>query len=419
MKDFASDAATAPTPASRVAPARRLPARTPRAARLVFALLERLDRGSLTLTLPGGESVAFGRGLPGATIRLANWNLFAETLKSGDVGFARTFIDGDWSTDSLAAVLDLAVANRDALEGAVYGRWWGRIALRIRHLLNRNSREGARRNIHAHYDLGNDFYRLWLDPGMTYSSALFAGDPGCSLEQAQHAKYRRVLDQLALPAGASVLEIGSGWGGFAELAARDGLRVRGLTLSTEQRAFAERRIAEAGLENAARFALQDYRDETGRYDGIVSIEMFEAVGEAYWPDYFETVARTLADGGRAVIQTITIADELFERYRRGTDFIQQYVFPGGMLPSPSAFESHARRAGLRVAKRFAFGQDYARTLARWRERFVERIDEVRALGFDLRFERLWEFYLAYCEAAFRHRNTDVFQFTLEHANAGR
>jgi cyclopropane-fatty-acyl-phospholipid synthase len=386
---------------------RQPPVHAPRAARVLFALLERLERGSLALTLPGGGTIAFGRGQPSAAIRLANWNLFTAALKSGDIGFAQTYIAGDWETDSLAAVLDVAVANRDALEDAVYGRWWGRLALRLRHLLNRNSRAGSRRNIHAHYDLGNPFYRLWLDPSMTYSSALFAGAPGRTLEQAQAAKYRRILDELALPAGGSVLEIGSGWGGFAELAARDGLRVRGLTLSTEQLAY-----------NAS-FALQDYRDEAGRYDGIASIEMFEAVGEAYWPAYFDTLRRALAPGGRAVIQTITIADEFFERYRRGTDFIQQYVFPGGMLPSPSAFEAHAGRAGLRVTRRFAFGQDYARTLACWRESFVGRIEQVRALGFDRRFERIWEFYLAYCEAAFRHRSTDVVQYTLEHRRAGR
>ena len=258
------------------------------------------------------------------------------------------------------------------LESAIYGRWWGGLAYRIRHLLNRNTRAGSRRNIHAHYDLGNPFYRLWLDPSMTYSSALFDGDRDGdgtrSLEQAQQAKYRRILDELALEPGASVLEIGCGWGGFAELAARDGLQVRGLTLSTEQLAHARERLAGAGLAGRAEFALQDYRDEHGTYDGIASIEMFEAVGESYWPAYFDTLRRCLAPDGRAVVQTITIDDALFERYRRSTDFIQQYVFPGGMLPRPSVFETHARNAGLRIVRTLAFGQDYARTLALWRER---------------------------------------------------
>jgi cyclopropane-fatty-acyl-phospholipid synthase len=390
-------------------------ARAPAAARLVIGLLERIERGTLTLILPDGRTLGFGRGTPHATLRLRNWKLFSATLARGDIGFAESFIAGDWETESLAAVLDVAVANRDVLESAVYGRWWGGLAHRVRHLLNRNSRAGSRRNIHAHYDLGNPFYRLWLDPSMTYSSALFDGDGTRSLEQAQQAKYRRILDELALGAGASVLEIGCGWGGFAELAARDGLRVRGLTLSTEQLAHARERLAGIGLAGRAEFALQDYRDERGRYDGIASIEMFEAVGEAYWPAYFDTLRRALAPEGRAVVQTITIADALFERYRRSTDFIQQYVFPGGMLASPSVFETHARNAGLRVVRKLAFGQDYARTLDLWREVFAARIEQVRALGFDRRFERIWEFYLAYCAAAFRHGNTDVYQFTLAHA----
>ncbi len=395
------------------APRRRAPA----AARLIIDLLERIEHGALTLKLPDGRTVGFGHGTPRATLRLRNWKLFPAVLSRGDIGFAETFIAGDWETESLAEVLDVAVANRNVLEAAVYGRWWGGLAHRIRHLLNRNSRAGSRRNIHAHYDLGNAFYRLWLDPSMTYSSALFGGDAGRSLEQAQQAKYGRILDELALGAGASVLEIGCGWGGFAEVATRNGLEVRGLTLSTEQLAYARKRLAAAGLAAHVEFALQDYRDERGRYDGIVSIEMFEAVGEAYWPAYFDTLRSALAPDGRAVIQTITIDDALFERYRHGTDFIQQYVFPGGMLASPSVFEGHARNAGLRVVRTLAFGQDYARTLALWRQAFVARIEQVRALGFDRRFERIWEFYLAYCEAAFRHGNTDVYQFTLAHAGA--
>ncbi|GAA4413864.1 cyclopropane-fatty-acyl-phospholipid synthase family protein [Quisquiliibacterium transsilvanicum] len=387
----------------------------PAAARIVLRLLERLHTGSLSLVLPDGRTLRFGRGEPAASMRLSRWEAFGAALARGDIGFAESWIDGDWQTDSLADLLSLLIANRDALESAVYGTAAGRLLYRIRHLLRRNSRTGSRRNIHAHYDLGNDFYRLWLDPGMTYSSALFDGDAGRTLVQAQEAKYRRMLDELSLPAGASVLEIGCGWGAFAELAVADGLRVKGLTLSTEQLAWARDRLAATGAGRLASFELQDYRDERGRHDGIVSIEMFEAVGEAYWPRYFETVARTLAPGGRAVIQTITIDEALFDRYRRGTDFIQQYVFPGGMLPSVPAFEAAARRAGLRVLRRFAFGQDYARTLQLWREAFCARLPEVRAQGFDERFVRTWLFYLAYCEAAFRSGNTDVVQFTLERA----
>ncbi len=250
---------------------------------------------------------------------------------------------------------------------------------------------------------------------MTYSSALFEGERERPLSVAQDAKYRRILDRLDLPAGASVLEVGCGWGGFAQHAAEHALQVKGLTLSTEQLAWARQRLTDAGLADRVQFALQDYRDERDRYDGIASIEMFEAVGERYWPDYFAMIARCLEGRGRAVIQTITIADELFERYRRGTDFIQQYVFPGGMLPSPSVFEAYARRAGLRVTDRFAFGPDYATTLRQWRVDFTARLADVAALGFDDRFVRIWSFYLAYCEAAFRHGSTDVYQFTLERA----
>ncbi len=390
----------------------KAPAHAPRAARAGLRLLERLAVGRLLLTLPDGRALAYGEGEPSATLILANWNLFESVMRRGDIGFAQTWIDGDWTTDSLADLLGLMVLNRQTLESAVYGTWWGQLLDRVRHLLRANTRRGARRNIHAHYDLGNAFYRLWLDPGMTYSSALFEGDPHRSLAQAQDAKNARLLGQLALPAGASVLEIGCGWGGFAEAASRRGLRVTGLTLSTEQLAYAQERLASSDHPDA-RFILQDYRDERGVYDGIASVEMFEAVGERYWPDYFASLARCLKPGGRAVIQTITIAPDLFERYRRGTDFIQQYVFPGGMLPSAPRFEALAGQAGLRVQDRFAFGVDYARTLRLWRERFMAVLPQVSALGFDLQFVRIWEFYLAYCEAAFRHGNTDVIQYTLE------
>lgn len=400
-------------------------ARAPRAARLVLSMLDQLAQGELTLRLPDGSVRRFGAGTPRAAIRLDDWRVFEATLARGDVGFAETWIDGSWHTDDLAGLLSLLVANRDALDRAVYGSWLGRIAGHLRHLLNRNSRAGSRRNIHAHYDLGNDFYRLWLDPSMTYSSAIFDDDAPAGeaeaagpreadpLRAAQHAKYDRILDRLGLAPGASVLEIGCGWGGFAERALGRGLRPTGLTISTEQHAWARKRLAGPRGEPRAEIALRDYRDEQGRYDGIASIEMFEAVGEAYWPAYFETLERCLKPGGRAVVQTITIDDALFERYRRGTDFIQQYVFPGGMLPSPSRFRALAGEHGLQVTDAFAFGLDYARTLRIWRERFMARLPEARAQGFDERFVRTWEFYLAYCEAAFAHGNTDVVQFTME------
>jgi cyclopropane-fatty-acyl-phospholipid synthase len=393
--------------------AHRTPAESmPASAHAVLALLHRLQVGRLTFVTPAGRALQFGAGEPHATMRLNNWNVCSASLSKGDIGFAESWIAGDWDSDSLPELLSLLVANREVIDRALYGHWWGGALYRLRHLFNRNSRRGSRRNIHAHYDLGNPFYEVWLDPSMTYSSALFTGDPARTLQDAQTAKYRRILDQLALPAGSRVLEIGCGWGGFAELAARDGLQVTGLTLSTEQHAWATRRLADAGLADRARFLLQDYRDERGRYDAVVSIEMFEAVGESYWTGYFDTVRRSLVPGGRAVIQTITIDDTLFDRYRKSTDFIQQYIFPGGMLPSPSAFEAGAKRAGLSVGDAFRFGTDYARTLRLWRDAFMAQLPRITAQGFDARFARTWEFYLAYCEAGFDQRSTDVVQFTL-------
>lgn len=385
----------------------------PAQARIVLGMLRRLEHGALRLTCPDGTTLVFGQ--PGsaltASLVLKDWEPCIASLKSGDIGFAETYIAGHWQTDDLAALLELFIRNRTTLENAIYGSWWGGLLYRLRHLFNRNSKAGSRRNIHAHYDIGNRFYRLWLDPSMTYSSALFssASQP---LQAGQQAKYARILEQLQLPADGRVLEIGCGWGGFAELAASRGAQVTGLTLSTEQLDFARQRLQMAGLGQRADLRLQDYRDVQGEFDGIASIEMFEAVGEAYWDSYFACVAQRLKRGGRACIQTITIDDELFDRYRKGTDFIQQYIFPGGMLPSPSAFRAYAARHGLTVDAELAFGLDYARTLAEWHHEFNHCLDEVRAQGFDEHFVRTWQFYLAYCEAGFRARSTDVMQFTL-------
>jgi len=285
---------------------------------------------------------------------------------------------------------------------------------RLRHGSRKNTKRGSRRNIAEHYDLGNDFYRPWLDESMTYSAALFDGVE--TLEDAQRKKIDRVADLLDLKGGEQVLEIGCGWGALAERIVRNyKCRLTGLTLSQEQLAFASERLRQEIAEGKAEIRLQDYRDTGGVFDRIVSIEMFEAVGESYWPSYFATLKRCLRPGGRACIQTIVIDDALFDRYRVGTDFIQQYIFPGGMLPSPAAFRRAAQRAGLAVVNEHAFGTDYARTLATWRERFHARLDAVRALGFDDRFVRIWDFYLAYCEAAFARRSTDVVQFTLARA----
>ena len=383
----------------------------PRSALVILKLLAKLRHGALRLRTPSGEVLDFGHGAP-VTLELQNWDLFNAAMRSGDIGFAESYIDGSWTTDNLTGLIALMIRNRSAMESVVYGSWWGSLFYRVKHLLNRNSKSGSRKNIHAHYDIGNAFYQLWLDPSMTYSSALFSEATGTNLELAQQAKYRAILEQLQVAPGERVLEIGCGWGGFAELAARDGLHVTGLTLSTEQLAYARQRLADAGLEAATDLRLCDYRDSSSQYDAVASIEMFEAVGESYWPSYFECVARSLKPGGRACIQTIVIANELFERYRKGTDFIQQYIFPGGMLPSPQVFESTAAKYGLKVSATRSFGIDYADTLVAWRHAFHAKLEQVRAQGFDERFVRTWEFYLCYCEAAFRERNTDVMHFTL-------
>ena len=386
----------------------------PPAARAVFGLLRKLSVGTLDVQLPDGSMAHFA-GAPGprASISLANWNACSAALKSGDIGFAETWIAGDWSTPDLVPLLELFIANRDAIEAVVYGTWWGNALDRVRHLLRRNSRRGSKKNIHAHYDLGNDFYRLWLDPTMHYSSAWFEGiGRGGDLAAAQWAKTRRTLRECGVVAGDRVLEIGCGWGALAECAARDfGARVTGVTLSSEQLAWAKSRLDAAGLGADLRY--QDYRElDDAPFDAVVSIEMFEAVGRAYWSDYFATVHRALKPGGRACIQTITIRDDLFDRYVGSTDFIQQYIFPGGLLPSRTAFVEAATAAGFDVATELEFGLDYAETLRRWRLAFLGDENGVRALGFDTRFMRIWEFYLAYCEAAFATGNTSVRQFTL-------
>jgi cyclopropane-fatty-acyl-phospholipid synthase len=383
-----------------------LPAGAPAAARTVLDMLHRLKHGSLSLTLPDGSQHRFGGGeFPNASLCLHNWKVCAAALKSGDIGFAEGYIDGDWSTGDLSALLRLFIANRREVEDVIYGTWLGRLVYRIRHLLHRNTRSNSQKNIHAHYDLGNAFYELWLDGTMNYSSALFES-PDTSMQQAQRAKVARALRMTDVKAGDRVLEIGCGWGALA------------VTLRTEQLAWARARMERCGVAERVDLRLQDYRDigrasaADGQFDAICSIEMIEAVGREYWPTYFSTVARLLKPGGKACIQSIVIADELFERYLQSTDFIQQYVFPGGCLPSPQAFREQARQAGLEVVDEFCFGQDYAETLRQWRQTFMAREQQVLALGFDQRFMRIWEFYLAYCEAAFSERNTDVVQYTL-------
>jgi cyclopropane-fatty-acyl-phospholipid synthase len=395
-----------------------LPAGAPAAARSAFKLLSRLKHGTLTLQLPDGSTLRFGSGgAPTASLRLNNWNVCSAALRSGDIGFAESYIAGDWTTPHLTELLRVLVSNRKEVEDIIYGTWLGRLVYRCKHLLNRNTKANSQKNIHAHYDLGNAFYELWLDGTMNYSSAIFE-TPETSMSEAQSAKVRRALNMAKVQAGDRVLEIGCGWGALAEMATTEfGASIVGVTLSTEQLQWAQERMARAGV-TAHDLRLQDYRDigvsnEADRsFDAICSIEMIEAVGREYWPTYFATVARLLKPGGHACIQSIVIADELYERYIDSTDFIQQYIFPGGCLPSPSIFRAQAEAAGLEVVDEFSFGLDYARTLKLWRDAFLAQESRVLQLGFDKRFIRIWEFYLAYCEAAFEEANTDVVQYTL-------
>ena len=401
----------------------------PSAARTAIKLLQRLRHGMLTVHFPDGSTRRFGQPAqlravgpttaPQATLTLHNWKVCGAALKSGDIGFAETFIAGDWSTSDLTALLKVFVANRREVEDIIHGSWAGRLWYRIQHLLNHNSKANSRKNIHAHYDLGNAFYALWLDPSMNYSSAWFEGDFDRPLRSAQGAKVARALRQAAVKPGDRVLEIGCGWGALAEAAMQDfDASVVGVTLSQEQLAFANERLAKLGAaggkSGAFDLRLQDYRDiDDAPFDAICSIEMVEAVGQAYWPGYFQTVSRLLKPGGRACIQTIVIDDALFARYVKSTDFIQQYIFPGGCLPCPREFRKQAAQAGLLVVDELPFGADYAETLRRWRASFVDQKRAVDALGFDQRFLRIWEFYLCYCEAAFDAGDIDVVQFTLE------
>jgi cyclopropane-fatty-acyl-phospholipid synthase len=395
--------------------AQPLPPHTPTAARTVFRLLQQLKHGSLTIHLPNGsvQTVGDGQG-PHVSVQMNNWNPFAAALKSGDIGFAESYIAGDWTTTELAPLLGLMTANRKTLDAVIHGSWMGRAFYRLRHLLNRNTKRKSRKNIHAHYDLGNAFYSLWLDGTMNYSSALFEGQLDKDMQQAQHAKVQRALRMAGVQPGHRVLEIGCGWGALAEKATQDfGAHLTGVTLSTEQLAWAKNRLSALGLADKADLRLQDYRDiNEAPFDAICSIEMLEAVGQDYWPTYFQSVARLLKPGGRACIQSIVIQDSLFDHYIRSTDFIQQYIFPGGCLPCPRELRRIAQAEGLKVVDELAFGRDYAETCRRWRQDFLAQREKVLALGFDERFIRIWEFYLAYCEAGFDAGDIDVVQYTL-------
>jgi cyclopropane-fatty-acyl-phospholipid synthase len=383
----------------------------PRLARLALGFAARLRRGTLDITLLDGRVVRMGGVEPGpkAAMTLHSYSFASRLINGGDIGIAEAYLNGEWDTPDLTQFLYVFCVNYELIQTMLGDKPMMRFVQLVQHWFNRNTRRQARHNIHAHYDIGNAFYSAWLDPSMTYSSALFEDDTA-DLAAAQHNKYRRLAEAIDLQPGQRLLEIGCGWGGFAEYAAKTfGADVVGLTISKEQRDFAQRRIQDAGLNDKVEIRLQDYRDESERYDRIASIEMIEAVGEQFWPSYFSQLRDRLLPGGLAGIQAITIQDSSFPYYRREIDFIRRYVFPGGMLPTPQILKSLGERFGVPVIRERIFGQDYAKTLATWRNNFRSAWPNLTPLGFDERFRRLWEYYLAYCEAGFLSGNIDVRQ----------
>ena len=390
----------------------------PLAMRVALKKIGKLKTGSLIFTLPGGHvwKIRGQNAGPTAEATIHDWRVFSRTMSAGDIGLADSYVAGEFETPDLAAFLTVCSLNYDSVRHLAVGDAITRFINAVRHrILKRNSKQGSRKNILAHYDLGNDFYERWLDPTMTYSSAIFTQDEQ-SLEDAQKEKYRRIARESGAKPGAHLLEIGCGWGGFAEIAAKEfGARVTSLTISDAQFKFAKDRMARLGLQDLVEIRHQDYRDTTGQFDGIASIEMFEAVGEEYWPTYFSKVKEVLKPGGRASLQIITIDDDLFESYRKRADFIQHHIFPGGMLPSDTALEQQTQSAGLVVDQRFMFGKDYAETLRQWLNAFDQAWSDIASVEFDERFRRLWRFYMAYCEAGFETGRIDVGQFTLKHA----
>ncbi|MEM7507916.1 MAG: cyclopropane-fatty-acyl-phospholipid synthase family protein [Pseudomonadota bacterium] len=390
----------------------------PRWFETFFGIISRIEQGSLQIALPDGRIFAVTGQMagPSGRINIRETGFFSRMLRDGETGFGEMYMDGWWDTPDLHALMDLLLLNNHQIARPFTGAAVVRAYERLRHWLRSNTKAGSRKNISHHYDLGNEFYAMWLDETMSYSSALYSGQ-GEDMVAGQASKYAAICDRIdpdgKLGAGSEILEIGCGWGGFAEHAIRDrGWKVTGLTLSREQHDFAKQRLFEAGMADDANIVLRDYRDETGRYDGIASIEMLEAVGEKYWPAYFGTVRDRLNPGARAAFQVITISDHLFDSYRKGSDFVQKYIFPGGMLPSPTALRRESERAGLNHEGSLEFGQSYARTLREWSERFHNRWPDIANLGFDERFKRMWSFYLACCSACFLARTTDVTQFSL-------
>ena len=386
----------------------------PRYFTAAFALAKKLKNGRIDFRLPDGRLFRVDAPNPGpvAEIEIHDVDVFSRLIREGDLGFSEAYLEGGWSTPDLQAFMDVVHADNDDVYFSFGGMQIVRLFERMRHWMNRNTRDQAKKNISYHYDLGNEFYGLWLDDTMTYSSALFETGQE-SLEKAQTLKYKSMVDQMGAQPGDHVLEIGCGWGGFAEYAAKErGLKVTGLTISKEQYDYAVDRMERAGVADKVDIKLQDYRDEKGLYDGIASIEMFEAVGEKYWPVYFEILKNRLKPGKNATLQIITVEDHRFEEYRKNVDFVQKYIFPGGMLPSPSVLRQEVEKAGLNVENSIEFGESYSQTLRRWYDVFNARWDDVSLLGFDGRFKRMWNFYLTSCAAGFHAGSIDVTQITV-------
>jgi cyclopropane-fatty-acyl-phospholipid synthase len=408
--------------ALRASPRRLLLGRASVSGRLLHSLIQILAVGRLTIVTPSGDRIQNDAQSPGpeATLVLRNWQLLRRVLADGQIGFAEAYMEGDWTSPNLAALIELFALNQDALNRTLMGSRFSRVLVRLQHRKRANTRRGSRRNIEAHYDLGNDFYAAWLDRDMSYSSAYYPPDtkPGqtLSLEAAQRAKQDLVMSRLGLSGGETVLEIGCGWGGLAErLIMENSCHVTGLTLSPAQLDHARTRLEDAGLHGRHDLRLQDYRDVEGRFDRIVSIEMLEAVGAEYWPVYFARLRQCLASSGRAVLQVITIAERYYDSYRRDPDFIQRHIFPGGMLPSVSVLRAQIEQAGLSLRSIQHFGDSYAATLAEWQRRFQHAWPRLQGLGFDDTFKRKWEYYLAYCEAGFRAGSIDVGLYEVTHA----
>ncbi|WP_372654353.1 class I SAM-dependent methyltransferase [Halobacteriovorax sp.] len=379
-------------------------------SKLFFKIVSKIEKGKLTIITPEKQTVSYEGDIEGedVIVTIKDWKFTENLFLKGDIGLGESYIEGHWESSNINGLIKLGIDNYDILKSVIKGQIFKVLMYRFKHLfLNRNTKAGSKRNIYAHYDIGNRFYKLWLDPSMTYSAALFDGED-ISLEEAQKNKYQHILDELPLKEGDHILEVGCGWGGFMEYAAKRNYKVTGVTISQEQYDYAVERLAEYG--DLCEVKLQDYRDIDGHYDHIVSIEMFEALGQAYWKGYFKKLYSILRPGGHAVIQSITINNKDFKSYSRGSDFIQQFIFPGGMLPSPKEVEKQSRKSGLRLLVEYEFGADYAKTLDQWEINFSRALDKVREYGLDDKFIRTWRFYLKYCQGGFEARKISVSQF---------